>query len=286
MVIFRLVVLGFLLFSSLFQTNQPNNPTKTFHRKLICSMVDPVVSMMERLHCLIIGPGLGRCPMVMEATARIIQQARHCNLPLVIDADGLYLLTLDAYCDVLAGYDKVVLTPNAMEAKRLEGLEHCWQGAVIVQKGQVDLIKSNGGSDHAMIVVEDSKVLAQSLVLTCQEEGGLKRSGGIGDILAGCIGTLVAWNRILQEQEARNNNTSGSTTSSTSTTTTTTTPAHLSLACWTACCFVKRATKRAFEQHHRAMTAPDILKELGPTIHDMTSMGEEPILITSVLSTE
>jgi ATP-dependent NAD(P)H-hydrate dehydratase len=279
-------------------------------RKLICSMVDPVVSMMERLHCLIIGPGLGRCPMVLEATARIIQQARNRNLPLVIDADGLYLLTLDAYCDVLAGYDKVVLTPNAMEAKRLVGLEHCWQGAVIVQKGQVDLIKSNGGSEHAMMIVDDSKVLVQSLVLTCQEEGGLKRSGGIGDILAGCIGTLVAWNRILQEQEARNSSSSSSSSSSkgtailtgggggrssvsnasVATNMTTTTTAHLSLACWTACCFVKRATKRAFETHHRAMTAPDILNELGPTIHDMTSMGEEEvvesIIITSVLSTE
>ena len=108
-------------------------------------MVDLVVSMMDRLHCLVVGPGLGRCPMVLEATARIIQEARSRNLPLVVDADGLYLLTLDTYCDILAGYDKCVLTPNAMEQKRLEGFEKYWQGAIIVQKGHIDIIRVVGG---------------------------------------------------------------------------------------------------------------------------------------------
>ena len=209
-------------------------------------MVDLVVSMMDRLHCLVIGPGLGRCPMVLEATARIIQQARSRNLPLVIDADGLFLLTLEAYCDVLAGYDKVVLTPNAMEQKRLEGFEKYWQGAVVVQKGQTDIIRSIGGIPGA-----ESDGQPQSTILSCQEEGGLKRSGGLGDILAGCIGTLVAWNKLLQKQNVA-------------------TEAHLPLACWTACCFTKRATHRAFDKHQRAMTAPDVLEELGPTVNDMT----------------
>ena len=88
--------------------------------------------------------------------------------------------------------------------------------------------------------------------MMCEEVGGLKRSGGIGDILSGACGTLVAWNHILTKQ--------GKTTCD-----------DLPLACWTACCFVKRSTKVAFDRHRRSMTAPDILQEIGPVIDRMTT---------------
>ena len=84
---------------------------------------------MESLHALVIGPGLGRCPLVLEAAARIIQIAMDQNLPLVMDADALFLLTLPAYQDLLktspssGASSAVVLTPNAMELQRLAGKE-------------------------------------------------------------------------------------------------------------------------------------------------------------------
>lgn len=202
-------------------------------------MVQEVTSQMDRLHVLVIGPGLGRCPMVLEATFRIIQEAKSRNIPLVLDADALFLLTLEPYQKALENYDTVVLTPNVVERKRLNGLEQYWKGATVIQKGAQDAI------------CRDEKILA-----TCAEEGGLKRSGGLGDILAGTIGTLVAWNSILTNQ--------GKASSS-----------DLPLACWTACCFTKRATKRAYDSHLRAMTAPDVLAELGSTINDMTSTSSK-----------
>ena len=42
------------------------------------------------------------------------------------------------------------------------------------------------------------------------------------------------------------------------------------VACWIACCLVRRATKASFEEKHRAMTAPDILEVIGKTFHDLT----------------
>lgn len=172
--------------------------------------------------------------MVLEATFRIIQEAISRDVPLVLDADALFLLTLDPYHRALENYDNAVLTPNVVERKRLNGFEQNWKGATVVQKGAQDTI------------CRDEKTL-----VTCAEEGGLKRSGGLGDILAGTIGTLVAWNSVLTNQ--------GKASSS-----------DLPLACWTACCFTKRATKRAYESHLRAMTAPDVLTELGNSINDMT----------------
>jgi Carbohydrate kinase len=50
------------------------------------AMVHAVEPWLDRMHCLIVGPGLGRCPIVMEATAKIIERAKSKRLALVVDA--------------------------------------------------------------------------------------------------------------------------------------------------------------------------------------------------------
>ena len=59
------------------------------------------------LHALVIGPGLGREPAVLEAVMRIIEKAKVRQLPLVLDADGLWLLTQQP--DLLRGYHAAVV---------------------------------------------------------------------------------------------------------------------------------------------------------------------------------
>lgn len=213
--------------------------------KMIDSLVEPmvteVVSMMNRMHVLVIGCGLGRCPVVFEATARIIQHAMKQQLTMVLDADALYLLTVPRYRGILSDYSNVVLTPNVMEYKRLVGAQKDSEvsiipkEAIVVKKGRYDEIQSG------------------DRVLVCEEEGGLKRSGGLGDILAGTLGTFSAWSQILSTKED---------------------PIDLQLACWSACCVVKQATKHAFEKKRRAMTAPDVLEEIGPTFDSMTTSSK------------
>jgi ATP-dependent NAD(P)H-hydrate dehydratase len=224
---------------------------------LVDNMVQQVTESMSRLHCLVIGPGLGRCPLVMKAVAKIITKAREQNLFLILDADALYMLSLPEYNNLVQGYDKVILTPNIIEYKRLFGDDYDrtdtntkaengsksdepstdanFASAVIVLKGKHDEIYRHGAK-----------------VMVCEEEGGLKRSGGIGDVLAGTLSTLCAWHVILKDRNVA-------------------TDADLPLSCWTACCFIKRATKRAFDSKRRAMTAPDVLNELGPSIDTMAS---------------
>ena len=232
-------------------------------RKLIQNMVDKVTPKLERLHALVIGPGLGRCPIVCEATARIISYAVSKQLPLVLDADALWMLAQDQYRSLLEGYKRVVLTPNVVEYKRLmskadDNHDSCendkdkdeesnpFRDATIVRKGHTDSIMKNGTE-----------------LYSCEETGGMKRSGGIGDVLAGTLGTLVAWNNILTNNgETENNSTN-------------TELDPLALSCWTACCFVKRATKKAFDEKKRSMTAPDVLENLGPAIDEMTTTSTE-----------
>ncbi|KAL3919015.1 MAG: hypothetical protein SGILL_003965 [Bacillariaceae sp.] len=208
---------------------------------LVQHMVQEVTSMMDKLHVLVVGPGLGRCPLVMRAVAEIIKQAQSkFHLPLVLDADALFLLTQPEYYTLLTDQSWVILTPNAMERKRLLA-DSCEvvlpDTCIILEKGAVDIIRP----------VNDSVLHS----MRCGEQGGLKRSGGIGDVLAGTTGTLVAWNDILNKKELASYH-------------------DLPLACWTACCFVKQATKKAFDIHKRSMTAPDVLEALGPVIDEMT----------------
>ena len=136
------------------------------------------------------------------------------------------------------------MTPNAMERRRLndlfeKGYLH-GDNIVVVEKGAHDVIRyrTNDSNDEQSI--------------TCGETGGLKRSGGLGDLLAGSLGTFVAWNTILSQQRSRSN------------------LEYLPIGCWAACCLVKQATRQAFEEHRRAMTAPDVLSKLGPTMDEMT----------------
>ena len=44
-------------------------------------------------------------------------QVKNANIPLVVDADGLWYLTTTPH--IVKGYTKAILTPNAMEFARL-----------------------------------------------------------------------------------------------------------------------------------------------------------------------
>ncbi|WAQ98310.1 NNRD-like protein, partial [Mya arenaria] len=72
---------------------------------------------LPRLHAIVLGPGLGRSVGVLENACSVIQQAKERRLPLVVDADGLFLVTQDP--QIIAGYDLAILTPNVAEFARL-----------------------------------------------------------------------------------------------------------------------------------------------------------------------
>ena len=157
-----------------------------------------VASLLERLHVVVLGPGLGRDSLMQETAAKIISEVRKRKMPLVVDADGLWLVQNQP--EVVHGYASAVLTPNVMEFKRLcdrmgvdmekvDGgkdrvcaeLARRFGGVTIIQKGKQDVI-SNGKE-----------------TMICGIEGGLKRCGGQGDVLTGCLGTLLAWKKLYSE---------------------------------------------------------------------------------------
>ncbi|RGP65615.1 hypothetical protein FLONG3_9118 [Fusarium longipes] len=157
-----------------------------------------IKDLLPRLHVIVIGPGLGRDPLMHETVAIVIRAARDQGLPIVLDADALAIVHKQP--ELISGYHGAVLTPNvvefgklcealkvkvdddAPETARVEALARTLKGVTVVQKGAKDYI-SNGET-----------------TLTVDLEGGKKRSGGQGDTLTGSIATFLGWRNAYIER--------------------------------------------------------------------------------------
>ncbi len=54
--------------------------------------VAEVEAWFSRLDCLVVGPGLGRDPLLLEVARACIARARVAGLPLLLDGDALFLV--------------------------------------------------------------------------------------------------------------------------------------------------------------------------------------------------
>jgi ATP-dependent NAD(P)H-hydrate dehydratase len=79
--------------------------------------VAALVALLERADSVVIGPGLGRDPTTLEVVGRLLPLLGARGVPTVIDGDGLWLLAQSP--GLVAGHPSAVLTPNAVEFKRL-----------------------------------------------------------------------------------------------------------------------------------------------------------------------
>ena len=151
----------------------------------------------------VIGPGLGRSPW----SEQMLQKAIASGLPMVVDADGLNILSegrvgANARVDVGADAGSWVLTPHPGEAARLlacsngdiqaDRLAACRDiaekySATVLLKGAGTLI---AGSAMAGEKPKDSA--ADLSLWLCPYGNPGMASGGMGDVLAGVIGGLMA----------------------------------------------------------------------------------------------
>lgn len=232
---------------------------------------------LEKLSCVVVGPGLGRDPLVLETATELMRLASHSGVPVVVDADGLWIWQQEVFDKSWLCYlYPVVLTPNAVEMQRLlkrygitnlgdrphlaQGLLNEFLGDVtIVEKGRQDLIH---GYSHTKVNhvarVSESRMCS----ISASNESGLKRCGGQGDILSGCIATFFSWgnavhplgNSLLWLDETTEEALSWS-----------------SIACHAACYLTREASRRAFGKHGRSMVCTDIIGEIGPAFSDVFS---------------
>lgn len=163
--------------------------------------------------------------------AELIKICRQLAKPLIIDADGLYLIGQDT--SLIKDYNGVILTPNGIEFSRLFGnnrdhisqtmLDKLGQGVTVLEKGLNDRIYDTFLNERT----------------DCPAGGSGRRCGGQGDLLCGALATFYFW--ALQNQRESK-------------------PA--TVACWAASLLVKSCNKYAFELKGRSMTASDMVEQI------------------------
>lgn len=200
--------------------------------------------LLPRLHSLVVGPGLGRSDVVLTLLPEILARVRELQLPVVLDADALYFVSLKP--DMVRDYQRAILTPNGPELERLYravlGRPPLEDRSATVQ----DLASALG---HVTVIAKGKDDLISDGIssIPCREHGSPRRCGGQGDILAGLTATFAHWSYTAT------GNRDGSSTPRYS-------PAII--AALGGSMLARRCSRQAFKRYSRSMLTTDVLKEI------------------------
>mgnify|MGYP003668197010 FL=1 len=156
--------------------------------------VDDFMPMLDSADVLVVGPGLGQSPW----SQTLAQQALASGKPLLLDADGLNLLASGALGEI-AALENRVFTPHPGEAARLlscataevQADRFAAVSTLQARYGGVFVLKGNG------TLISDG----HSVLLSDYGNPGMA-SGGMGDVLSGVIGALLAQHLVPLESAA------------------------------------------------------------------------------------
>jgi NAD(P)H-hydrate epimerase len=160
-------------------------------------MACPVVSGQElepllgRASALVVGPGLGRSPW----SEQLLQKAVAAGLPMVVDADGLNIIAEGRVVPNPDG-SQWVLTPHAGEAARLLGIS-----VAEVQADRFAAVRELQEKYSAVVLLKGPGTLiagANEIIKVCPYGNPAMATAGMGDILSGLIGGLIAQGCDLQ----------------------------------------------------------------------------------------
>ncbi|XP_019945337.2 ATP-dependent (S)-NAD(P)H-hydrate dehydratase isoform X1 [Paralichthys olivaceus] len=205
--------------------------------------VEEIEKWLPRLHGLVVGPGLGREDLLLKAAKEVIEKSKARDIPIIIDADGLWLVTQQP--SVIQGYEKGILTPNFMEFTRLyEALHHEPMDSSDHQRSILQLSVAMGNLT-LVLKGEQDLITDGSKVIWCSVEGSGRRCGGQGDLLSGSMGVLAHWAHAAAA-------TGGVKSMNPSV-----------VAAFGACSLTRQCNSQAFQRHGRSTTTSDMIPEIG-----------------------
>ena len=149
---------------------------------------DDLIPSLKRASCIVAGCGLGVTPLSRQILSDLLINNDIKNTPLVLDADGLNILSKNPS---LLKYAKgAVMTPHPAEMSRLTGctvesiLDNTAKEACKYAKAHsvICLLK-----DHRTVVSDGSTRIYRNLT----GNSGMA-TGGSGDVLSGIIGGILA----------------------------------------------------------------------------------------------
>ena len=152
--------------------------------ELMCHAVETAAQLrplLAKATVVVIGPGLGQSPWGRELLMEVLQTA----LPLVVDADALNLIAQEP-----VSRGNWVMTPHPGEAARL--LEST---STEVQSDRFSAVHQIAERYQAVTVLKGAgSVLSapEEPVMLCDKGNPGMASGGMGDVLSGVMGGLIA----------------------------------------------------------------------------------------------
>ncbi len=142
--------------------------------------INKISMMLDRMDAVLIGPGIGRSAGTEHVLIWLVQ---HFDGPIVIDADGIYLLR--EHIDILRGRTcPVILTPHEGEFSQLMGqaCSNRIEAAVEAARKLCSIVVLKG---HKTVITDGDTVY----INTTGNPG--MAVGGSGDVLAGIITALL-----------------------------------------------------------------------------------------------
>lgn len=164
------------------------------------------LALMARASAIVLGPGLGRSAWSEALLDAVLARSAELHIPLVLDADALNLLSARAVDWRQLAADEVraqwIITPHPGEAARLLGCSTAQVSAdrfaavrALQQKtGAVCLLKGAG----TLLAFPNREAPLD----ICLEGNPGMASGGMGDVLAGISGALLALGYVRQQQHS------------------------------------------------------------------------------------
>lgn len=148
-----------------------------------------VVDKISQYDVVLIGPGLGQSADTQKMAEQIIGDSSLRALKLIVDADGLNILSkIENWWDKIQ--TEVVLTPHPAEFARLTGLP-----VEQIQSDRVGVAKRFAGSWGKVVVLKGANTVIASHdgeFATSPFVNPILATAGTGDVLAGVIGGLIA----------------------------------------------------------------------------------------------
>jgi len=196
---------------------------------------------LPTLHCIILGPGLGRSQSMGGRISIILERVKALQLPLVLDADGLWHLMNNP--SMVHGYTRAVITPNAEEFCKLSAavlhrhlVPTLYPDPVVVS----DLARALG---HVTVLHKGAHDVFSDGHITedCHSVGSPRRCGGQGGLLAGILATFLNWGHTSGAEGP--------------------TPPCL-VAAWGACRLARACAAETFAVQGRSMTTQNLIAEI------------------------
>ncbi|XP_063360503.1 ATP-dependent (S)-NAD(P)H-hydrate dehydratase [Cydia amplana] len=210
-----------------------------------CNATAQISPWLERLHALVIGPGLGRETETFNVVSDLINIIKEKKIPLVIDADGLFLVTSKP--EVIKDFSSpVILTPNKIEFERLcsslggaSELRTLGENVTVFRKGEEDQVYSS----------------LPEAEWKSNVYGSNRRCGGQGDILSGSIATFLNWTLSNKDKIEIGLAADPRTAAS--------------LACYSASILVRLCNEKAFKVKGRSMLAGDMTEYIHESFEEL-----------------